>query len=226
MSEDNRSGTCVSGKVRYADEENAATALERVRVARALRPDGNPPERVFYYCPRCEGWHLSSKPPELHAEHLPKGDGETWEEYAHRLERRIKEQRDQLESLNELRADAGNRAERKRIARLHTALGRMTEDWEREREQKHGLVSKVLSQEVLLEAFRAEFISTCLAQGDELQEACDCVDDFERDHASRGSSVEEQRVPNPTVAGSIPALGTYEDDSRGAPVGHSEGETE
>jgi hypothetical protein len=146
VSEDNRSGTCVSEKVRYADEEQAAIALERVRQARLQRPDRNPPERVFYYCPRCEGWHLSSRPPMIAPGPQPKLAGETWEEYAHRLERRIKEQRDQLESINQLRADAANRAERKRITALRYALGRMTERWESERSQKFALLEKLETQ--------------------------------------------------------------------------------
>jgi hypothetical protein len=142
VSSDNRSGVCVTGKVRYADEQDAAVALERVRAARAERPDGHPPERVFYPCEHCDGWHLSSRPPKLAlADPPPRADGETWQEYAHRLERRIKEQRDQLEQINQLRADAGNRHERKRIALLQASLGRMTERWEKERAARIGLVN-------------------------------------------------------------------------------------
>lgn len=143
MGSDNRNGECITGKVRYADEENATAALERVKEARAARPDGKAPERIFYFCSECDGWHLSSRAPDLMAEHQRKGDGETWEEYAHRLERRIKEQRDQLAGINALRADAGNRHERKVIEGLRASLGRMTERWERERMQREGLVRRL-----------------------------------------------------------------------------------
>jgi hypothetical protein len=51
-----------------------------------------------------------------------KADGETWEAYAHRLEKRIKEQRDQLLALSELR-DGPQRLHRKRIAHLERLLG-------------------------------------------------------------------------------------------------------
>lgn len=137
---DNREGTCPTGKVRYANDVEAAIALERVREARAARPDDSPPERIFYPCGHCNGWHLSSRPPELDPPPAAKADGETWEEYAHRLEQRIKKQRDHLDELNALRADAGNRHERKRIAHLQAALGRMTERWDEERQARLGLV--------------------------------------------------------------------------------------
>lgn len=142
MTTDNRSGTCVTGKVRYENDQEAAVALERVQAARAERPDGHPPERIFYACRAgCGGWHLSSQPPSLGPEHAAKGDGETWEEYAHRLEQRVKEQRDVLAAINVLRADAGNRHERKRIEHLTFALGRMTERWEKEKAAKMALLA-------------------------------------------------------------------------------------
>lgn len=46
------------------------------------------------------------------------------EEYLRILERRIKDQRDQIESLTKLREDADNRQDRKRIAKLEGSLGR------------------------------------------------------------------------------------------------------
>lgn len=141
---DNSTGYCVTGKVRYADDIQASIALERVRLVRARKVEDKPPERTFYECPHCDGgWHLTSKPPALDPPPAEKADGETWEEYAHRLERRIKMQRDTLEQINLLRADAGNRAERKRIDRLTVALGRMTERWEKEKEDKRGLIAKL-----------------------------------------------------------------------------------
>lgn len=74
---------------------------------------------------------------------LTKGDGETWEAYAHRLERRIKEQRDHIKALNVLYADNGNRADRKKINRLKRALVAVTENWQREREARIALVRTV-----------------------------------------------------------------------------------
>lgn len=133
-------GTCPTGKVRYPDEEKAAAALERVRGRRARRPDEFPPERIFYFCRHCQGWHLSSKPPDLKLSEVPKQDGETWEEYAHRLERRVKEQRELLAHVNEMRSDAGNRHERKRITHLTYALGEMAARFEEERRNKHALL--------------------------------------------------------------------------------------
>ena len=55
-------------------------------------------------------------------DHDAKGDGETWEEYAHRLERRIKQQRDQLRALGDLR-NGPQRTHRRRIAHLEMLLG-------------------------------------------------------------------------------------------------------
>jgi hypothetical protein len=47
--------TCVCGKVRYATR-----AAARGRVPRHHRPE----ERLRpYWCPLCEGWHLTSKRP-------------------------------------------------------------------------------------------------------------------------------------------------------------------
>jgi hypothetical protein len=48
------------------------------------------------------------------------------EEYLVILERRIKEQRDHIESLNALRETVSNRQERKRMEKLERALGRAT----------------------------------------------------------------------------------------------------
>ena len=52
-----------------------------------------------------------------------KGDGETWEDYAHRLEHRIKQQRDHIKSLTALRAPGDIKA-RNRIAMLERLLGK------------------------------------------------------------------------------------------------------
>lgn len=154
MSADNRTGTCPTGKVRYETEADARAALARVKEARAERPDGRAPERDYYPCERgCGGWHLTSRAPDLTQDESPKADGETWESYARRLERRIKEQRDMLRHVNELRADAGNRAERKRIDRLRYALGNMTERWETEKTMVQGLVRALQRRDEQATAF-------------------------------------------------------------------------
>lgn len=136
-------GECPTGKVWYATSEQAEAALVEVFARRVESPSDRPPERQVYGCSFCLGFHLSSKPPELDPEPDPKGDGESWEEYAHRLERRIKAQRKTLREGNMLRADAGNRAERKRSERLQLALGRVTDLWLAEREKRIGLVGVV-----------------------------------------------------------------------------------
>lgn len=52
-----------------------------------------------------------------------KGDGESWEDYAHRLEIRIAHQRDEINSLQSLRGYPASKAERRRIAHLERLLG-------------------------------------------------------------------------------------------------------
>lgn len=76
-----------------------------------------------------------------------KGDGETWEAYAHRLEHRIKEQRDLLEHLNSLKREWVDRHDRKSIAEMERALGRVTAKWQHEREAREALVEKVKTLE-------------------------------------------------------------------------------
>jgi hypothetical protein len=46
---------CAS-KVRYASDAAAQAALKRINPTKALKK----PRRV-YKCPKCHGWHLSSK---------------------------------------------------------------------------------------------------------------------------------------------------------------------
>lgn len=128
MSEDNRSDSCPTGKVRYATEEDAAVALDRVQAARAVSPDGRCPERAWYECsnPACGGWHLTSRSPDLPPEEEPRGDGETWEAYAHRLERRIKSQRDHLALLRARDEEAGKL--RDALRELRTLVDEQAED--------------------------------------------------------------------------------------------------
>lgn len=118
-------GACPTGKVRYESEEIARGELKKVFEARVRNPTDQPPERDAHSCEHCNGWHLTSRPPEPPEELGPKGTDETWEKYAHRLERRIKEQRDYINRVTELRADAGNRAERKRLDQATAMIGRM-----------------------------------------------------------------------------------------------------
>jgi hypothetical protein len=53
-----------------------------------------------------------------------KGDGESWEEYAHRLERRIKAQREGIKSLAALREVPGDKKARTKIAHLERLVGK------------------------------------------------------------------------------------------------------
>lgn len=69
-----------------------------------------------------------------------KDAGESWEDYARRLERRIKDQRDHIKSLAALHKGNGNRADRKKVASLRSALATITEKWSREREARIALV--------------------------------------------------------------------------------------
>lgn len=136
---------CSSGKRVYATAEIAADALVRVRHDRALRPDGREPEERIYECPLCERWHLSSSPRrDLGFDLVPfelRKDGESWESYAGRLEKRIKAQRDQLLSLHALgKGTLTNKQTRRRIEALVVALGQMTERWEKERRDRMALV--------------------------------------------------------------------------------------
>lgn len=137
---------CGTGKKRYATESAALDALIRVRKLRQANPDGRDPENRIYFC-SCKGWHLTSG--EMGREDFSpvkeRGDGEPWESYARRLERRIAEQRAHLLSLHALGHGASNREGRKRIASLLRALGRMTERWESERSQRQALV-EILSE--------------------------------------------------------------------------------
>lgn len=73
---------------------------------------------------------------------LFKGDGESWKAYAHRLEHRIKEQRDALDSLQKVHAACPNRSERKRITQLELALGRATLRADRHKQSVKALVER------------------------------------------------------------------------------------
>lgn len=70
-----------------------------------------------------------------------KGDGETWEAYAHRLEQRIKEQRGHLNSLGKL--GGHRRRDTERIAALERLVGRKSLTLDRHREAVRALSEKV-----------------------------------------------------------------------------------
>lgn len=135
--------SCPTHKVRYRSETEANENLTKILAVRLEQARDRPPERQAYLCEFCDGWHLSSRPPELEPPEPPKRDAESWEEYAHRLERRIKNQREHIKAINELRADAGNRAERKRVNRLTMALGNERLGNYRLSEMNRWLVSRV-----------------------------------------------------------------------------------
>lgn len=96
-------------------------------------------------CPKCKRTHSADREHNCSLDRPfdNKLDGESWEDYAKRLERRIKEQRDLNKHLVELGKDGGNRVDRKRIARLEAALGQMTLRWEDQRAMNKGLSAKL-----------------------------------------------------------------------------------
>ena len=75
-------------------------------------------------------------------ENTHREDGETWESYARRLEKRIKAQRDHIVSLHEVHAQCSNRANRKRMAHLEAALGRAALRIDRQNEAIKHLVAE------------------------------------------------------------------------------------
>lgn len=137
---------CPSGKQRHRSEAGAIQALIRVRKHRIQTGDPLDHESHIYPCEQCNGWHLSSKEV-LHSRHLipdkVRHDGETWEAYARRLERRIKEQRAQIMSMIAVGHGGNNRQARKRIASLTVALGRVTELWDEERRNREAVVERL-----------------------------------------------------------------------------------
>lgn len=132
---------CGSRKFRYATESDAIDGLMRVRTERIASGASRPPENRLYFCERCGGWHLTSK--DLHPHDLEgvreRGGGESWEEYAKRLERKIAAQRGELVSLLALGHGGGNRELRKRIPALLIALAQITERWQSERQNRQAL---------------------------------------------------------------------------------------
>lgn len=52
-------GTCPTGKLRYRDRVAALLALGRIDDIDPRRG-----EKRAYRCPRCRGWHLTSRPPQ------------------------------------------------------------------------------------------------------------------------------------------------------------------
>lgn len=75
-------------------------------------------------------------------EPFPGKPGETWEQYAHRLERRIKAQRESLNHHHMLRSD-GNKHARLKINALERALGRAALAADRRKEQRDGVIERL-----------------------------------------------------------------------------------
>lgn len=147
-----RPNKCESKKVRYRTEADAVAALIEVRKKRVRDADPHDPENHLYPCTRCEGWHLSSTEVFRRTNSFPEnltrnGTNESWEDYAHRLEFRIKEQRGQLMSIQALGHGSNNRASRQRIQSLVIALGHMTELWEKERRNRQAVVARLAELE-------------------------------------------------------------------------------
>lgn len=141
---------CRTGKVEYPSESAALEGLRNVREKRLKNPDEHNPECSIYPCEHGPHWHLTSN--EVRGDDFTsekeKSDGETWENYAVRLERRIAEQRSQILSLHALGHGASNnRQARKRINALVIALGHMTERWEGERRSRIALTEKLQNQQ-------------------------------------------------------------------------------
>jgi len=67
-------------------------------------------------------------------------DVESWEQYAKRLECRIKEQRDHIISLQELRKP-GDKVARKKLETTERALGKMTRRWQNEVDNRDALLN-------------------------------------------------------------------------------------
>lgn len=104
---------------------------------------------------------------------VAKGDGETWEAYAHRLERRIKAQRDHIKGVVSLIEGTGNRADRKKVERLRSALATITEKWNREREARIALVRTVLEMKPVVVAADAlwDVLMDAIADGGDVDQA-------------------------------------------------------
>lgn len=137
-------GRCrSSAKIRHPTESDALAALMRVREERITNREDRVPENRIYFCDDCEGWHLSSREldPYLLNTVPPRGDGEPWDVYTRRLEKKIATQRSEITSLLALGHGGGNRELRKRIPALLKALARTSERCEAERIHRENLVA-------------------------------------------------------------------------------------
>lgn len=76
-----------------------------------------------------------------------KGDGEMWEDYAHRLEARIKQQRGHIKNLTELRKVPGDMKARNRIASLERLLGKKELALAQQHGGLHALKTRVVELE-------------------------------------------------------------------------------
>lgn len=73
--------------------------------------------------------------------------GESWEDYAHRLERRIKEQRDHITRIQTRGDEHRNKWTRARVAQLERALGRACEAADRRKEQRDNVIAQSRTRE-------------------------------------------------------------------------------
>jgi hypothetical protein len=85
-----------------------------------------------------------------------KGDGETWEAYAHRLEGRIKQQRHNIKELTDLRGQAGDKRARLRINRLERLLGQKEARLANQHDGLRALAERVTELEAQREALWEE----------------------------------------------------------------------
>lgn len=86
---------------------------------------------------------LGADVPREFESHPVRFDGETWEDYAERLETRIKEQRDHIYSLHRYRRDSSNRWARKKIRSLQVALGRTALRLDEEQRNRDALLIRL-----------------------------------------------------------------------------------
>ena len=99
---------------------------------------------------------LGTDVPREFESHPVRFDGESWEDYAGRLERRIKEQRVHINSLHRYRKDGGNRQQRKRTRSLETTLGRVAARLGEEERNREALAAKLDAADARVEQLTQE----------------------------------------------------------------------
>lgn len=163
-------------------DRRAANDSERARVANARDSRNAGDERPVQPAARSDAACVHSPAANSYES---KGDGETWEAYAHRLEGRIKQQRDHIKNLVELR-EPGDIHARKRIAYLERILGRKEVQLAQQHEGLHALKERLADgvptwREILLGISDGTIEDPCWC-GEDWWEAHDAHAD-EREHA-------------------------------------------